>query len=155
MSCYICSTLRYLTILYHVAYRLILWKRNSEAKAKDKGFSNSRTQTRSCVGRRHPTTWRGSSCLTVQDRLPHLVPFHCVLCGRNGASRSGLFCAASHLLGSLTVDHYVDVFHSTQHVRNKRPQVIDSVVRLSWYLLKRRRSLSAQEPLVLHVCLLK
>ncbi|KAK2192153.1 hypothetical protein NP493_37g04020 [Ridgeia piscesae] len=49
----------------------------------------------------------------------------------NGASRSGLFCAASHLLGSLTVDHYVDVFHSTQHVRNKRPQVIDSVVRLS------------------------
>ncbi|KAI0221676.1 hypothetical protein LSAT2_027044 [Lamellibrachia satsuma] len=45
----------------------------------------------------------------------------------NGASHSGLFCAASHLLGSLTVDQYVDVFHSAQHVRNKRPQAIDCV----------------------------
>ncbi|KAK2145770.1 hypothetical protein NP493_3862g00005, partial [Ridgeia piscesae] len=47
---------------------------------------------------------------------------------RDGASRSGLFCAASHLLGSLTVDQYVDVFHSAQHVRNKWPQAIDSLV---------------------------
>ncbi|KAI0209896.1 Receptor-type tyrosine-protein phosphatase T [Lamellibrachia satsuma] len=45
----------------------------------------------------------------------------------NGVSHSGLFCAASHLLGSLTVDQYVDVFHSAQHVRNKRPQAIDCV----------------------------
>ncbi|KAK2176382.1 hypothetical protein NP493_664g00010 [Ridgeia piscesae] len=45
----------------------------------------------------------------------------------NGASRSGLFCAASHLLWSVAVDQYVDVFHSVQHVRNKRPQAIDSV----------------------------
>ncbi|KAI0221677.1 Receptor-type tyrosine-protein phosphatase kappa [Lamellibrachia satsuma] len=46
---------------------------------------------------------------------------------KNGAIRSGLFCTASHLLGSLTVDQYVDVFHSAQHVRNKQPQAIDCV----------------------------
>ena len=54
---------------------------------------------------------------------------------RNGAIRSGLFCTASHLLGSFTVDQYVDVFHSAQHVRNKRPQAIDCVVRFSLVLL--------------------
>ena len=49
---------------------------------------------------------------------------------RDGASRCGLLCAASHLLGSLTVDQYVDVFHSVQHVRNNRPEAIDCLVGL-------------------------
>ncbi|KAI0221423.1 hypothetical protein LSAT2_027240 [Lamellibrachia satsuma] len=45
----------------------------------------------------------------------------------NGASHSGLFCAATHLLGSLSIDQYVDIFHSAQHVRNMRPQAISSL----------------------------
>ena len=57
---------------------------------------------------------------------------------RDGASRSGLFCAASHLLGSLTVDQYVDVFHSAQHVRNKWPQAIDSLVCSFWLVYHSR-----------------
>ncbi|KAK2191692.1 hypothetical protein NP493_48g07145 [Ridgeia piscesae] len=48
------------------------------------------------------------------------IVIHCT----DGASRSGLVCAASYLLEHMKVEQEVDVFHAVQHIRTTRPQLI-------------------------------
>ncbi|KAK2191690.1 hypothetical protein NP493_48g07132 [Ridgeia piscesae] len=52
------------------------------------------------------------------------IVIHCT----DGASRSGLVCAASYLLEHMKVEQEVDVFHAVQHIRTTRPQLITHLV---------------------------
>ena len=47
---------------------------------------------------------------------------------RDGATRSGLICAAFETLDRLQIDQEVDVFHSVKSIRNTRPQLVPNVV---------------------------
>ena len=57
-------------------------------------------------------------------------PEWCPCCGcRDGATRSGLFCAVSYMVEHLKVEQEVDVFQSVKHVRINRPQLVPTFVR--------------------------
>ena len=47
---------------------------------------------------------------------------------RDGATRCGLYCAATYLLEKMLVDQEVDVFLATRYVYDRRPQFISSPV---------------------------
>lgn len=58
---------------------------------------------------------------------------------RNGASRSGLYCAISLLLERKEQDQEIDVFQTVKTIRNNRPQFIEDKVKLNiiWkYVIK-------------------
>ena len=50
---------------------------------------------------------------------------------RDGATRCGLLCAASYLLEHMKVEQEVDVFHTVQHIRSSRLQLVTDLVGLS------------------------
>lgn len=51
-----------------------------------------------------------------------------VVCGRDGATRSGLLCAVSYMVERLKVEQDVDVFQSVKHTRINRSQLIPQYV---------------------------
>jgi len=52
-----------------------------------------------------------------------LITAHCM----DGATQSGLFCAATHMLERLKLEQEVDIFQSAKHVKLNRPQLIPSL----------------------------
>ena len=47
---------------------------------------------------------------------------------RDGASKSGLFCAANYMLEKLRVDNEVDVFLGVRYVSISRPNFVANLV---------------------------
>ena len=47
---------------------------------------------------------------------------------RNGASKSGLFCAVSSMLDRMQRDQEVDLFQTVMTNRTNRPQFIEDIV---------------------------
>ena len=52
---------------------------------------------------------------------------------RDGATKSGLFCAVSYMVERLKVEQEVDVFQSVKQMRINRPQIVPTMV--SWCVL--------------------
>ena len=49
---------------------------------------------------------------------------------RDGATRSGLFCALINIISRMTYDRELDVYLTVRHVQSARHQAVDSRVRL-------------------------
>lgn len=60
-----------------------------------------------------------------ENTLPVLV--HC----KDGATHSGLFCAVWTICEAMEMDHDVDVYHNVKHMKRRRPQIVDTLVRLN------------------------
>ena len=56
------------------------------------------------------------------DTTPIVV--HC----KDGATNSGLFCAASVVCQAMEMDGSVDVFHTVKHIKRRRNQIVDLLV---------------------------
>ncbi len=52
----------------------------------------------------------------------------CCFFPRDGATRSGLYCAISYMVERLKVEQEVDVFQSVKHTRINRPQLVPTLV---------------------------
>lgn len=57
------------------------------------------------------------------DTSPVLV--HC----SDGATQSGLFCAVSVICSKMLHEGRVDVYHTIKHLKRRRPQIVDQLVR--------------------------
>ena len=47
---------------------------------------------------------------------------------RNGASKSGLFCACSLVFERMRIDHEVDVYQTVKQIRINRPHFVENIV---------------------------
>ena len=47
---------------------------------------------------------------------------------RNGASKSGLFCASSLVFERMRIDHEVDVYQTVKQMRVNRPHFVENMV---------------------------
>jgi len=52
---------------------------------------------------------------------------------RDGATKSGLFCAISYMVERLKLEQEVDVFQSVKHTRINRPMIVSSLVSMACY----------------------
>ena len=62
------------------------------------------------------------------DTTPILV--HC----KDGATHSGLYIAVSVLCETVLDENVVDVYHTVKHLKRRRTQVVDTLVRLSGFI---------------------
>lgn len=71
-----------------------------------------------------------------KDSTPILV--HC----KDGATHSGLFIAVSLLCEKVLDEGEVDVFHTVKHIKRRRTQIIDMLVRPSFFVLHQHSFIS-------------
>lgn len=64
----------------------------------------------------------------MNRRKLYPVLIHAVSVCSDGATRSGLVCALSHMVERLKVEQDVDVFQSVKHTRTNRSQLIPTYV---------------------------
>lgn len=70
------------------------------------------------------------ACEWLRPLHPPPLPHRLLLFGRDGMTRSGLFCTVNYMVERLKVEQEVDVFQSVKHSRMHRPQLIPSLVSL-------------------------
>ena len=66
----------------------------------------------------------GKSISQIWVKISH--PFF-----RNGASKSGLFCACSLVFERMRVDHEVDIYQTVKQIRINRPHFVENIVSLT------------------------
>jgi protein tyrosine phosphatase len=73
----------------------------------------------------HNVVRETTSSNNESSSMPPII-IHCV----DGASQSGLFCAAWNVCEKMKIDHEVDVFHTVKAIKLKRFHFVNSLVNI-------------------------